>query len=186
MNNNMKTKILAQNINLPSLGGKATIAKSKLFDYLDSDFKNYGTDVGGAETKEATVEVRELTEDGTFKDIFTSITPDLDTLCLTQAQILHFVEHHKDQLTDWYTFFLFKVKDEFFVADVDLDSDGFLRANVFRFSCDGVWGAEDRHRFVVAATVSLESSAIDPQTLLTFDSALKIVKNAGYKVIKEM
>ena len=37
----------------------------------------------------------------------------------------------------------------FFVANVNLNSDGNLKVNVNRFSNDNVWNAENCHRIVV-------------------------------------
>lgn len=47
-----------------------------------------------------------------------------------------------------------------FVANVNLNSDGNLKADVNRFSNDNVWNAKNQHRIVVPKlTVSLPSSA---------------------------
>ena len=37
----------------------------------------------------------------------------------------------------------------FFVANVNVNSDGTVNANVNRFSNDNVWNAKYRHRFVI-------------------------------------
>jgi|GEM_PF-6788335 hypothetical protein len=37
----------------------------------------------------------------------------------------------------------------FFVANVNVNSDGRLNVNVNRFENDNVWSADDRHRVVV-------------------------------------
>ncbi len=183
----MKTKILKQNIQLNATKGTETFVKNKdLFtSWFDSDFENYKTDVKGKNTKELKVEVRELTEDSTLKDIFNSISTDTDSLVLSQGQIIDYVKNHKDFLTDWYTFFLFKVSDEFFVAGVRVDGGGRLAVGVNRFSYDDVWGAEFRLRIVVPQ-LALKNSESSPLDTLTLESAIEKVKEAGYIIYKEI
>lgn len=139
-------------VKIPALKGTKTIADSKLFNFIDSNFKNWGIDTLGKHIKkigtfEQNLEVLEMDEEATFKDIFTNP----EKMVLTQEQILWFVENHKDKLRkNWYgNFFLFKVNGECFVAVVDVFGDGQLRVAVVRFSGDGVWSSEVRLRVVV-------------------------------------
>jgi len=138
--------------------GIAIIAKAgKVFTgYIDSDFVNHGTNVPSEPTDEMKVEVCELIKDGQVAEIFGSLSTDLDSLCLTQPQIIQFVQSHRNWLrTDGYgTFFLFKATAEFFVAVVDVRSDGRLNAYVFHFDYDRVWRAEYRYRIVVPQLVA--------------------------------
>ncbi len=122
---------------------------------IDSEFKNWGLDVPGEAKPETPVEVYEMVKDGDFKTIFGSLGRERDDLCLTQEQIVAFVENHKKWLrTDGYaTFFLFKVGDEFFVAFVHLYGAGGPDACVNHFSGDVVWLGDYRHRFVVPQTL---------------------------------
>lgn len=178
-------KLLYKDIKIPALVGKKIIADSKLFRYTDSDFKNWNTNVKGEKTKAQNLEVFEMEKNGTFEQIFGEIG-DKEKLCLTQEQILNFVENHKDKLSGWYTFFLFRVGTEFFVAHVYLDDDGQLGVFVHRFSGDGVWHGEYRHRVVVPATDSKSLSIPDTLNSLTLESAIKLVKKEGYKIYKEI
>ena len=147
----------AETLELDETDGKATIAKAEdtFPGYIDGDFKNYGCDVESEPTQKTKVSVHEMVKDGTFFQIFNSMSNDLNSLCLTQEQIIQFVKKHRKWLrTDGYaTLFLFKVGDEFFVAHVRFYSDGQLRARVYRFSYDRVWRASYRYRIVVPATV---------------------------------
>lgn len=105
-------KTLYTNITIKPVS-KDTIARADdVFAYIDSDFENYDTDKKSLKTEETKVAVLEVEKDGTFKDIFDSISKDTDSLCLTQAQIIEFVKNEKDKLRDgeFSTFFLFKVK----------------------------------------------------------------------------
>ena len=100
--------------------------ESVIIDACDGDFKGWGTDQPGRATVATPVDVHELIKDATFAKMFGSFGTDLDKLCLTQSQIKNFCKKHPSWLrTDGYaTFFLFKENNEFFVAGVDVDSDG--------------------------------------------------------------
>ena len=143
----------AHKLTIPARDGKRTIAKAKtVFTWgIDGDFKNWGLDLPGLATPTTDVEVHEMVKDGTFADIYAGTGRDLDKLVLTQDQVIAFVETHKAWLrTEGYgTFFLLKQGAEFFVASVDVDSDGTVGAGVRRFSDDFVWVAKCRHRFVL-------------------------------------
>lgn len=143
----------AETLELDETDGKATIAKAKdtFPGWIDSDFENYDTNVRGPATKKTLVTVHEMIKDGTFAQIFGGMSDDLNSLCLTQPQIIQFVQKHKKWLrTDGYgTFFLFKVGDEFFVARVYFDGGGLLGVGADRFSYDYVSYAGCRHRVVV-------------------------------------
>ena len=142
----------AHEIIIETCDGSQTIATAKetFKSGIDGDFKNWGTNKAGASTEKTPVQVHEMVKDATFAQMFGSLGTDLDKLCLTQHQIKTFCEVHKEWLRkDGYaTFFLFKVDEQFFVASVDVRSDG-LRVFVFRFEYDFVWDAVRLHRVVV-------------------------------------
>lgn len=155
-------KTIHQNIKLPALTSKKTLAKCG-WSYVDSDFKNWGTDKAGPKTKEAKFAVLEMDKDGTFKQIFDSINPDTDSMVMSQEQIIHFCENNKDKFHDSYyaNFFLFKVGSQFFVARVRVRGDGSLEVHIGRLSYDSGWYAERRHRVVVPQL------ALDPSETMT-------------------
>lgn len=134
--------------------GKKTISKAKaLFSaYIDKDFQGFGCNVVSKPTENQPFVIREMIHDGDFRKIFSGrrITKDLDRLCLTQSQIIAFVEKYPNSFRkDGYeSFFLFKIKDKFFVASVVWRSNGF-EALVFRFTFDHVWSASFRRRIVI-------------------------------------
>lgn len=133
-------------VQLRATTGKETIADSNLFSYIDSDFKNWGLNIPDKETKAMNLDIVELTKDATFGQMFKN--PEKQTM--TQGQILEFVKNHKENLCqNWYTFFLFKVGNKFFVAFVSLGDDGGLEVHVREFSYDYVWGGERRRRLVM-------------------------------------
>ncbi|MFO0718687.1 MAG: hypothetical protein U0522_01510 [Candidatus Paceibacterota bacterium] len=143
----------AEILPLDATDGKETISQVRdLFTgWIDPYFKSWGCDVASKPAGAANVAVHEMIKDGTFAQIFNGMSDDLDALCLSQAQIINFVKKHRKWLrTDGHsTFFLFKVGDEFFVADVRVYDDGQLDVDVCRFSDGFVWGAEYRRRVVV-------------------------------------
>lgn len=137
---------------LDSTDGKETLANANgTFSVIDSDFKKWGLNKKGPATDTQLVDVYEMAIDATFKQMFDSLSNNLDRLCLTQAQIKQFANKHRKELrTDGYgTFFLFKGGSQFFVAYMGMHSGDALLVYVFRFENSGVWHAKDRHRVVV-------------------------------------
>lgn len=126
-------------------------AKSVFPGYLDSDFRNWDADEASGPTPELLVAVHEMVQDATFAQIFSSLGTDKEKLCLTHSQIIDFVKTHRQHLRiDGYaSFFLFKSKGSFFVADVYFGDDGRLKVLVRRFANVYVWDGESRHRVVV-------------------------------------
>ena len=143
----------AETLTLDETDGTETIAQagSTFNGYLDSDFRNWKLDVASQPTKEQKVSVHEMIEDGTFAKIYNGLSSNLDSLCLTQAQIIGFVKKHRKWLrTDGYgTFFLFKRGDDFFVAYVRQRDGGSLFVRVRKLAYDDVWYAGYRRRVVV-------------------------------------
>ena len=141
----------AKTLELAETDGKATIANAK--DTFPGGIYGLAGDrnVSSQATEKTQVSVHEMIRDGTFAQIWNGLSDDLNSLCLTQSQIVQFVQKHRQWLrTNGYaTFFLFKVRDEFFVAFVYVRGAGRLGVLVYRFSFDYVWGAGSRHRVVV-------------------------------------
>jgi len=137
-----------ENLVLDATDGTRTLAKAKdVFDYIDSDFKNWSTDEQGQPTAETPVDVYEMTRDASFSQMFGG----LNKFCLEQHQIINFVEKYRRwlQIDGYGTFFLFESKGNFFVANVYMRSDGRLHASVTQFEYSHVWHAESHHRVVV-------------------------------------
>lgn len=135
---------------LGATDGKAVISQaSKVFDgWIDPDFVNYGADEASGPTPETPVAVHEMVKDATFEQMF---GVESGKHCLTQSQIIRFVEKHRIWLcTDGYgTFFLFRSKGKLFVARVFVGDYGRLMVYVSRFAYDRVWSAGYRYRVVV-------------------------------------
>jgi hypothetical protein len=137
---------------LDECNGAEILADAKeVFAYIDSDLKNWGADEKGKTTGKTPVQVFEIKKDAIFAQMFGSLSSDLKKLCLTQNQIIGFVRQYRKWLrADGYaTIFLFESNNEFFVARVNVYSDGKLHVFVNRFEYSHVWHAEYRHRLVV-------------------------------------
>lgn len=137
---------------LDVVDGTETLANtSNVFAYIDSDFKNWGVDEKGPATEETPVAVYEMCGDATFARMFGELSLDTKKLCLTQHQIMNFVEKLPSWLRkDGYgTFFLFESKGSFFVAHVSSYSGGRLSVHICQLGCSSVWLAGARHRVVV-------------------------------------
>ena len=133
----------------PTKGVTIAEAKEVFRGHIDSDFKNWKTNITGEDTKETLVDVYEMKKNGTYQTLFSPLGNPRQ-LALSQGQIVEFCRTHHDSLRQggYGTFFLFEVKDDLFVADVFV-SGGELRVDVVRFDYGDVWGADDRRRLVV-------------------------------------
>jgi hypothetical protein len=134
--------------------GTETLASANdVFSSISPDFKKWGCDIVEQATPEVTVLVYEQIEDATYPQIFGSVDQSFDHLVLTTSQIKSFVVNHaKDYLleAEWTCFrFLFKVEDEFFVADVRVLLGGNRDVRVTRFLGGSIRHAEYHHRIVV-------------------------------------
>jgi hypothetical protein len=141
-----------ETLKIEKLDGKRFIggAKQVFKSYIDGDFKGWDLNKTAEATEEISVQVHELIGDAIFAKMFTSLTGDLDKLCLTQDQIISFCEKYPSWLRQegCATFFLFKMNGEYFVAYVFVFSDG-LYVYVHHLGYDRVWDGECRHRVVV-------------------------------------
>jgi hypothetical protein len=150
-NNILKLISGGEKIMIEALDGKAYIsnAKKTFKSFIDGDFKNFGLNQYGPATAETLLDVREMTSDGTFIQIFTGISSNLEKLVMTQNQIIRFCEKHPTWLRQEgrATFFLTEAGGKYFVVLVYVGSNG-LFASVYHFENDDVWYAESRHRVV--------------------------------------
>lgn len=182
----MKTK-LHQNIKLPKTKSLFIHEADDIFTaWIDSDFKNYGLSEKTSKSEAMDMSVMELTENGTFKQIFESFGNPFDSLVVTQGQVIEFA--NTIEMDDQYDyFFLLKKDNEFFVARVHV-LDRELEACVGRFSDVHVWHAEYRPR-VVVPQLAIESSVSDTLTPCPVDSLevmIEKIKKVGYEVYKKM
>ncbi len=147
----------SETISVGATDGTRTVAKARnvFVAGIDSNFVVWELDVPSRPTKVTKAIVYEITNDGTFAEVFGSLNRSLDSLCWTQSQIVDFVEAWDRLREDGRTtFFLFKVGNKFFVARVYVGSVGSLRMRVSRFSDDYVWFAVYHHRFAVPQPIA--------------------------------
>lgn len=132
-------------------GTEILVDAKDVFNYIDSDFRNWKADEPGQATGEMPIDVYEMAKDGTYSQLFNSLNPDVEKLFFTQAQIKGFVKKHRKWLRkDGYgTFFPFKSNSKRFVANVLFNSVGGLIVDVYEFERGYVWYAEFRRRLVV-------------------------------------
>lgn len=132
-----------ENLLIEPLDGKATTIA-----YNDLYFKNWLNKPGPA-TGEMLMDVHEMVGDGTFVQIFTSLTTDLDKIVMSQAQIARFCEKYPTWLIRHGnpTLFLIKIDGEYFVVWVCVYSSS-LDVDVLRFSSSGVWIGSNPYRVV--------------------------------------
>ncbi|MGE5425743.1 MAG: hypothetical protein ACM3PZ_01585 [Bacillota bacterium] len=143
-------------IMIEALDGKAYIsnAKKTFKSGIDEDFKKWGLNQSGLATAETLFDVSEMSADGTFTQIFTGITSDLDKIVMTQAQIIRFCEKYPTWLRHYATFFLTKVRGKYFVVYVYVRLDG-LYVSVGLFERDVIWYGGGRHRVVSPQLIPL-------------------------------
>jgi hypothetical protein len=147
-----------EKIMIEASDGKAYIsdAKKTFKSFIDGNLKNWGLNQSGPATEEILVDVNEMVGDGTFVQIFTTLSSDLEKLVMTQAQIIRFCEKHPTWLRQegYATFFLTKVGGEYFVVNVFVSSGG-LYVRVYRLEFVNVWRGQYRRRVVSPQRIPL-------------------------------
>lgn len=135
----------SQEIVIVPTNGKRTIAGARnvFVGLIDPDFVNYGLNVLSESTKKSQVQVFDLIVNGTFSQIFDGFGENIDRLCLTQDQIISFVENHSKWLCSDGTFFLLKGNNKFFVVDVRIYTSGY-EVHVNFLSNASIWGHKRR------------------------------------------
>lgn len=150
----LKPIFASKRVVIDATRGTETLASANdVFISISPDFKNWGCDKAEQETPEICVEVYEQIEDATYPEIFGEVDKNFDHLVLTTSQIKSFIMNHsKDYLleAEWTCFrLIFKVDNDFFIADVRVHSDGNRDVRVTRFLDGSVRHAKYHHRIVV-------------------------------------
>lgn len=175
----MKTKLHAT-VKLPKTKSLFIHEADDVFTgWIDSDFKNFGLSEKTSKSDAMDMSVMILTENGTFKQIFESFRVPLDSLVVTQGQVIEFAK--TIDLSEPYDyFFLLKKNEEFFVADAYV-SERRLKAHVHRFSYDDVWRAGGTRRIVVPQLALGTEKVSDA---LTLERAIQVCKENGLLVFE--
>lgn len=108
-----------------SLDGTRTIQSSQeMFPNIFSDYLDHKIDSHIQATKETEVLVYDTVKESKIYDMFNSLDRDFEEMCLTQNQILEFIDKYKDYKIppDKHVvyMFLFKVKDAVFCSQICL------------------------------------------------------------------
>jgi hypothetical protein len=134
---------------LDPLDSVETLANATdVFASINSALKKYK----GVATNEDRVAVYELVKNATFSQIFSSLSNNLNNLCLTQGQIIDFVKKYRKWLyrtNSYVTYFLSKSDNNFFVVSIVLRSGDWVEVDVYRFEDSTIWCATDRRRLVI-------------------------------------
>lgn len=125
--------------------GTETLAEATdVFSDIKPDFNDMGLNRSSHPTKRQQIEVCRLVEDAGLLRIFTSLKKNLDSLCLTQAQIKAICRDHHNELENgpakMPNLFLFKAGQEFFVAWIYRSDCGSNKplARVYRLEDDRI------------------------------------------------
>ncbi len=99
-------------------------------------------------TAETQVDVSEILSDKTFMEMFTGISENLDSLVLTQPQIMMICNKYFERLAkdDTQNIFLTKIGDEYFTVVTKMGSNESLALSYFSLNYDYVWHRETQRR----------------------------------------
>jgi len=107
-----------------------------LFKWVFFDSTDLNTNASAIESDEIELLVYEQVKDSTVNQMFISLNRNLDELCLTQNQILEFLDKYKNYSKNKSNHFLFKSDGKIFVTQVCVDSDDSMRLFGGMFSTD--------------------------------------------------
>lgn len=140
-------------VTIRAVSGEKFITESDdVFSYKEYDFAELVDKNEAVPTEETRVVIFELRKGAKFNQMFASLPEnDLDKLCLTQHQIISFVEDNKKEMDNdnGLTFFLFRDNDNYHVALVLIDVSDKASVSVSPLGNKNVWGADPRYRVVV-------------------------------------
>lgn len=136
---------------IESSDGKLLISKAKktFNSWIDPCFNDWKLNEPGVITPETLLDIYEVSNNVTFLQMFSDLSSDLDKLVMTQSQIILFCEKYPNWLRSdgCATFFLTKVKGEYLVVRVFVNTDG-LYVQVNRSINSSVWSAGSSRRVV--------------------------------------
>lgn len=123
-----------------------------LFKFVFFDLADLNTEENAIRSGETELLVYEQVKDCTINQMFISLNRNLDQLCLTQNQILEFIDNYKKYSKNKTNHFLFKSNDKIFIAQVCVDSDDSMRLFGGQFSMSddsSVYPVKDVHFRVI-------------------------------------
>ena len=135
-------------IKLKAQKGRTILGATDVFPgYIDSCFRNWGLNrnVTQSEIQERNFNIKELTENMTFAQMFNT-----ETDVMSQEEIVAFCQQYPNYLhpDGFPTFFLIKENGDYYVVNTDfLPTE--RRACVRKIDDDHVWDAKNNYRLVV-------------------------------------
>jgi hypothetical protein len=134
--------------------------KKDFKSFFDSDYKKWKLAQSQEALKAGNLDIKEMKpgKNGNYSKIFNAFGRPLDEMAVTENRInqILFSEDAESKkirevldLKNFWTHFLVKKDNEFFVVDVNLTSGG-LNLHVNRFDDANVWNGAYRNRFVAA------------------------------------
>ena len=145
-----------ENVVIPAVDGSRILTeKSGIFSTVinneDEDGKFWFLEPD-APTKETPVQVFEVVEDATFKEMFDAVNPDFEKLVLTQHQIIEFAIKHRRWLRGetFPTLFLAKLSRPYFfrVIQIFIVRNGELSISAGRFDSSFIHRTYAKNRLV--------------------------------------
>lgn len=95
--------------------------------------------------------IHKIKKDGTYEQMFKSISDNLDKLCFTKDQIELFLQQRPDWFirSEWRTLFLFKEDGQFRIARVYLTLGRILRISSYSLENPHIWPFNKPFRRIV-------------------------------------
>ena len=178
----MKLKLIKDNLVIPQTSGKRIIPeKTKLFSWIDADFRNWGAYERGEPKPETKCALYELVEDATFEEMLKELG-DPEKLCMTWEQIIKFIKKYKGELKEGKSgvFFLFRSYDELFIAYVYAKFKSNLCVTISHFENSLIMnGHNNPHVVVPQLPAHSETEPVD------LDGEIIELKGRKYKLVRE-
>lgn len=139
------------NLTIGETDGSKTFEESLLFT-IDADVRQWGCgNLKSKPTQETKVTVYEMVLGGTFEEIMSMFPITIESLSLTSAQIIRFVEQHRNALRDdcFGTFFPILCGSEQMIMYTMFDHVIPIPLRVKNFTSETFWNAAAKRRFVL-------------------------------------
>jgi hypothetical protein len=135
---------------IPWLFGRDAIyEEDEVFSYRDINFAVYDLNRPEKSTPKTVVQIKKISKSATASVIFESLSSNLDTLCLSQAQIIYFCRNYRSKLSlNGATIFLIKEYGRYFAVYVRYTSVG-LRVFVQHLEDNHIWHGEGGYYVVI-------------------------------------
>jgi hypothetical protein len=146
----IKFYLAIENLLIESLDGKMLVADfASMFRFIDPDFRLYDLDQPSAETEAILVDVKEFKSgDATLAQIFRQLSPDLEKIILTPAQILRFCVKCSKHLSqgDCGTFFPTRIGRKYYCFYLYSDDGYYLHVTRLKNNRFDYWSGSQKDK----------------------------------------